>query len=63
MAHRQPRHHKPENPLDDLIFLVLSRMTQKVKYVRLSSIITTGKPPGRNKDAESMASKKSPPEQ
>lgn len=30
----QPRHHNPEDPLDDLVFLVLSRMTQEVKYVR-----------------------------
>jgi endonuclease III len=29
-----PRHHNPEDPLDDLIFLMLSRMTQEVKYVR-----------------------------
>lgn len=29
-----PRHHNPEDPLDDLIFLVLSRMTQEVKYRR-----------------------------
>lgn len=29
-----PRHHNPEDPLDDLIFLVLSRMTQEIKYVR-----------------------------
>jgi len=30
----QPRHHNPSDPLDDLIFLVLSRMTQEVKYLR-----------------------------
>ena len=30
----QPRHHNPTDPLDDLIFLVLSRMTQETKYVR-----------------------------
>lgn len=30
----QPRHHNPPDPLDDLIFLVLSRMTQEVKYLR-----------------------------
>jgi len=30
----QPRHHNPLDPLDDLIFLVLSRMTQEVKYLR-----------------------------
>jgi endonuclease III len=30
----QPRHHNPKRPLDDLVFLVLSRMTQEVKYVR-----------------------------
>lgn len=29
-----PRHHNPEDPLDDLIFLMLSRMTQEVKYLR-----------------------------
>ncbi len=29
-----PRHHNPEDPLDDLIFIVLSRMTQEVKYLR-----------------------------
>ena len=30
----QPRHFNPEDPLDDLVFLVLSRMTQEIKYVR-----------------------------
>ena len=30
----QPRHHNPEAPLDDLVFLVLSRMTQEIKYVK-----------------------------
>lgn len=29
-----PRHHNPAAPLDDLMFLVLSRMTQEVKYRR-----------------------------
>lgn len=29
-----PRHHNPDDPLDDLIFVVLSRMTQEVKYLR-----------------------------
>ena len=33
-AYGQPRHFNPEDPLDDLIFLVLSRMTQEIKYVR-----------------------------
>ena len=33
-AYGQPRHHNPSDPLDDLIFLVLSRMTQEVKYLR-----------------------------
>lgn len=33
-AHGQPRHHNPQEPLDDLVFIVLSRMTQEVKYVR-----------------------------
>ena len=33
----QPRHFNPEDPLDDLIFLVLSRMTQEIKYVRTYS--------------------------
>ena len=33
----RPRHFNPEDPLDDLIFLVLSRMTQEVKYVRTYS--------------------------
>ena len=32
-----PRHFNPADPLDDLIFLVLSRMTQEVKYVRTYS--------------------------
>lgn len=36
-AYGQPRHFNPEDPLDDLIFLVLSRMTQEVKYVRTYS--------------------------
>jgi endonuclease III len=30
----QPRHHNPADPLDDLIFVVLSRMTQETKYLR-----------------------------
>ncbi len=30
----QPRHHNPEDPLDDLVFVALSRMTQEVKYRR-----------------------------
>lgn len=30
----QPRHFNPADALDDLIFLVLSRMTQEIKYVR-----------------------------
>ena len=30
----QPRHFNPADSLDDLIFLLLSRMTQEVKYVR-----------------------------
>lgn len=30
----QPRHHNPSDPIDDLIFVVLSRMTQEVKYLR-----------------------------
>lgn len=29
-----PRHHNPIDPLDDLVFVVLSRMTQEVKYLR-----------------------------
>ena len=29
-----PRHHNPTDPLSDLVFLVLSRMTQEVKYLR-----------------------------
>lgn len=33
-AYGSPRHHNPLDPLDDLIFLVLSRMTQEVKYLR-----------------------------
>ena len=33
-AYGEPRHF---NPLDDLIFLVLSRMTQEIKYVRTYS--------------------------
>jgi endonuclease III len=30
----RPRHHNPRDPLDDLIFVVLSRMTQEIKYLR-----------------------------
>ena len=37
MKYGQPRHFNPEDPLDDLIFLVLSRMTQEIKYVRTYS--------------------------
>lgn len=33
-AYGQPRHHNPSDPLDDLIFVVLSRMTQETKYLR-----------------------------
>ena len=33
----RPRHFNPSDPLDDLIFLVLSRMTQEIKYVRTYS--------------------------
>ena len=33
-AYGQPRHFNPADPIDDLIFLVLSRMTQEIKYVR-----------------------------
>ncbi len=36
-AYGQPRHFNPTDPLDDLIFLVLSRMTQETKYVRTYS--------------------------
>ena len=39
MKYGQPRHFNPEDPLDDLIFLVLSRMTQEIKYVRTYSPI------------------------
>ena len=35
----QPRHHNPKDPLDDLIFLMLSRMTQEVKYVRTYELL------------------------
>jgi len=38
-AYGQPRHHNPTEPLDDLIFLVLSRMTQETKYVRTYSSV------------------------
>lgn len=30
----RPRHHNPSAPLDDLIFIILSRMTQETKFVR-----------------------------
>ena len=33
----QPRHFNPSDALDDLIFIVLSRMTQEIKYVRTYS--------------------------
>ena len=36
-AYGRPRHFNPEDPLDDLIFIVLSRMTQEIKYVRTYS--------------------------
>ena len=39
-AHGQPRHHNPSDPLDDLIFLVLSRMTQQTKYLRTFEALT-----------------------
>ena len=34
LEYGRPRHFNPTDPLDDLIFLVLSRMTQEIKYVR-----------------------------
>lgn len=34
VAYGRPRHFNPSDPLDDLIFLVLSRMTQETKYLR-----------------------------
>lgn len=37
MVYGEPRHFNPTDPLDDLIFLVLSRMTQEIKYVRTYS--------------------------
>ena len=37
MVYGQPRHFNPDDPLDDLIFIVLSRMTQEIKYVRTYS--------------------------
>ena len=37
IAYGQPRHFNPTDPLDDLVFLVLSRMTQEIKYVRTYS--------------------------
>jgi len=40
----QPRHHNPTDPLDDLVFLVLSRMTQEVKYVRTYEAIREALP-------------------
>lgn len=40
----QPRHFNPEDPLDDLIFLVLSRMTQEVKYRRTYEALRTDYP-------------------
>lgn len=42
--HGQPRHHNPPDPLDDLIFLVLSRMTQEVKYVRTYRMLRRAMP-------------------
>jgi endonuclease III len=33
-SYGQPLHHNPKDPLDDLVFVVLSRMTQEVKYLR-----------------------------
>jgi len=43
-AYGQPRHYNPADPLDDLIFLVLSRMTQEVKYVRTYRALRTEMP-------------------
>ncbi len=36
-VHGRPRHFNPLDPLDDLLFLVISRMTQEIKYVRTYS--------------------------
>jgi len=33
-SYGQPRHQNPRAPLDDLIFIMLSRMTQETKFVR-----------------------------
>jgi len=39
-----PRHYNPTDPLDDLIFLVLSRMTQEVKYRRTYAALRESMP-------------------
>lgn len=39
-----PRHYNPADPLDDLIFLVLSRMTQEVKYRRTYAALRESMP-------------------
>ncbi len=61
-AYGLPRHFNPIDPLDDLIFLVLSRMTQEIKYVRTYSRLRDSlsewsavrdAPPDRSPDYES----------
>jgi len=39
-----PRHYNPTDPLDDLIFLVLSRMTQEIKYRRAYAALRESMP-------------------
>jgi len=43
-SYGSPRHHNPTEPLDDLVFLVLSRMTQEVKYRRTYDAIRAAMP-------------------
>jgi len=39
-----PRHYNPTDPLEDLIFLVLSRMTQEIKYRRTYAALRESMP-------------------
>lgn len=50
-----PRHHNPEGALDDLVFVVLSRMTQEVKYLRTYRALKERLPDwGQVRDADTV---------
>lgn len=46
-AHGTPRHGNPEDPVDDLVYLLLSRQTQATKFAACYSALTTEFPTWR----------------